>query len=334
MQPSTERSDPTNITVVVPCYNEVENVRASYEEIVEELGDLDIEVIYVDDGSSDGTLDVIRGLATQDSRVDFISFTRNFGFEAAFSAGYRYAGKSWVLHIDADQQFPAAEARVLIGKARQGYDAVFGVRTNRQDPLLRRWGTAVFHHIAQRVLKVEIPRGATAFRLVRTDLARRVVDLEVGTPYFMATVPQLTSRYTTVAVGHRARERGESKVGFRFLASHAVELFVGFTRRLPGVAAGFALGTAALCGLLAVGAGSGLISGAVVPAALFVVLAVLTAVLAVGVRYLVTVGAGQPRPRQFYIRETSLRERVDPADLLLEERPAAAPQPRRAEVAS
>ncbi|GAA1217857.1 glycosyltransferase family 2 protein [Prauserella alba] len=319
--------------MVVPCYNEVDNITASYEEIVEELGDLDLEVIYVDDGSADGSLDIIRGLTEQDPRVGFISFTRNFGFEAAFSAGYRYAAQPWVLHIDADQQFPAAEARVLIDEAQQGYDAVFGVRTNRQDPLLRRWGTAVFHHLAQRVLRVEIPRGATAFRLVRTDLARRVVDLELGTPYFMATVPRLTSRYTTVAVGHRARERGESKVGFRFLASHAVELFVGFTRRLPGVAAGLALGTAALCGLLAVAAGTGVIGGAAVPAALFVVLAVLTAVLAVGVRYLVTVGAGQPRPRQFYIRETSLHDRVDPADLLLDERPVA-PQPRRAEVTS
>lgn len=333
MEPDTECADITSITVVIPCYNEVDNVGASYEEIVDELGDLDLEVIYVDDGSTDGTLNIIRGLAEQDPRVDFISFTRNFGFEAAFSAGYRYAARSWVLHVDADQQFPAAEARVLIGEARQGYDAVFGVRTNRQDPLLRRWGTAVFHYLAQRVLKVEIPRGATAFRLVRTELARRVVDLEIGTPYFMATVPQLTSRYTTVAVGHRARERGESKVGFRFLASHAVELFVGFTRRLPGAAAGLALGTAALCGLLAVGAATGLIGVTATAAALFAVLAVITAVLAVGVRYLVSVGAGQPRPRQFYIRETSLRDRVDPADLLLDERPTA-PQPRRAEVAS
>nr|WP_253864089.1 glycosyltransferase family 2 protein [Prauserella halophila] len=323
----------TNITVVVPCYNEVANVSASYAEIVEEFSDVDLEIIYVDDGSSDGTLDIIRDLAEQDPRVDFMSFTRNFGFEAAFSAGYRYAAAPWVLHVDADQQFPAAEARVLIGEAERGYDAVFGVRTNRQDPMLRRWGTAVFHHLAQRVLKVEIPRGATAFRLVRTDLARRVVDLELGTPYFMATVPRLTGRYTTALVGHRARARGESKVGFRFLASHAVELFVGFTRRLPGVAAGLALGTAALCGLLAVAAASGLIGGAAVSAALFVVLAVLTAVLAVGVRYLVSVGSGQPRPRQFYIRETSLRDRVDPADLLLDEWPTA-PQPRRAEVAS
>ncbi|MFD6796640.1 MULTISPECIES: glycosyltransferase family 2 protein [Prauserella salsuginis group] len=311
----------------------MDNITASYEEIVEELGDIELEVIYVDDGSSDGSLDIIRGIAEQDPRVGFISFTRNFGFEAAFSAGYRYAAQPWVLHIDADQQFPAAEARVLIDEAQQGYDAVFGVRTNRQDPLLRRWGTAVFHYLAQRVLRVEIPRGATAFRLVRTDLARRVVDLELGTPYFMATVPRLTGRYTTVAVGHRARERGESKVGFRFLASHAVELFVGFTRRLPGVAAGLALGTAALCGLLAVGAAAGVVGGAAVPAAVFVVLAVITAVLSVGIRYLVTVGSGGPRPRQFYIRETSLCDRVDPADLLLDERQAA-PQPRRAEVAS
>jgi hypothetical protein len=305
------------ITVVIPCFNEVENVGPSYREITNELSEYQLDLLYVDDGSSDGTIDVIRELAAKDPRVRFISFTRNFGFEAAFSAGYRYAAQPWVLHIDADQQFPAAESKKLIEVAEKGYDAVFGIRTNRQDPRLRRWGTAAFHFIGRRILRIEIPEGATAFRLVRASLARTIVDLHLGTPYFLATVPRLTSRYTTVPVAHRARERGESKVGFGFLSSHAIELFVGFTRRLTTAASMSALLAAGIAVVAGITTATGLVHGAAAAVIIFALLGVELVVLSLTVRYLVVVGAGQPRPKLFYVREASFP--VEAADLLFGE---------------
>ena len=314
----------SGLSVVIPCFNEVDNVEPSYREITNELGHYSLEMFYVDDGSSDGTLEVIRRLAATDPRVRYLSFSRNFGFEAAFSAGYRYATKPWILHVDADQQFPAAEAEKLIEAAGQGNDAVFGVRTNRQDPRLRRWGTAAFHFLGRRVLRIEIPPGATAFRLVRAELARKIVDLRLGTPYFLATVPRLTSRYTCVQVAHRARERGESKVGFGFLASHAIELFVGFTRRLTTAASATALFAAGL-GVLAAGAATfGLLGASASAALLFALLSVVLVVLSLTVRYLVVVGAGQPRPRQFYVREANVL--VDADDRLFTPEDPAGPR--------
>ena len=305
------------LTVVIPCYNEADNVSPAYEEITTKLAGYDLELLFVDDGSTDATLAEVRRLADRDPRVGFISFTRNFGFEAAFSAGYRYARRPWVLHVDADQQFPAAEARKLIDVAETGYDAVFGVRTNRQDPLPRRWGTAAFHFIAGRVLRIELPRGATAFRLVRTSLARAIVDLRMGSPYFLATVPRLTSRYTTVSVGHRARARGKSKVGYRFLATHAIELFIGYTRRLATLASAGALVGAVLAALAALSAAAGLLTGAGALAAVFALIMLALLTLATAVRYLVAVGADRARPRLFYIREASFP--VDRAELLFGE---------------
>ncbi|MCR6481351.1 glycosyltransferase family 2 protein [Amycolatopsis sp. OK19-0408] len=312
------------LSVVIPCFNEVENIEPSYREITNELADYSLELFYVDDGSVDGTLDKIRALAHSDPRVRYVSFSRNFGFEAAFSAGYRYASRPWILHIDADQQFPAAEAGKLIAAAEAGNDAVFGVRTNRQDPLLRRWGTAAFHFLGRRVLRIEIPPGATAFRLVRAELARKIVDLRLGTPYFLATVPRLTSRYTCVQVAHRARERGKSKVGFGFLASHAIELFVGFTRRLTTAASVTAL-IAGVIGLLVAGtAAFGLLGAGVEAAVLTGLLGVLLLVSSLTVRYLVVVGAGQARPRQFYIREANVD--VDAEDRLFTPADPAGPR--------
>lgn len=311
MTDSTDSPARSGLTVVIPCFNEVDNVEPSYREILDELGTFDIEIVYVDDGSTDGTLEIIRQLAATDSRIQFISFTRNFGFEAAFSAGYRYASRPWILHIDADQQFPASEAHVLIAAAERGYDAVFGVRTNRQDPMLRRWGTAAFHFIGRKVLRIELPEGATAFRLVRSDLAREIVDLRLGTPYFLATVPRLTSQYTTVPVTHRPRIRGESKVGFGFLSAHAIELFVGFSRRLSTAASVSSLLSGLMALLLGAASAAGLLDAQAGATALLLLLAVVLVTLSLAVRHLVVLGAGQTRPRQFYIRESTLPLRDD-----------------------
>lgn len=316
----------TGLSVVIPCYNEVDNVEHVCAEVFAELGDLDLELIFVDDGSRDGTLDVVKRLADSDPRVRYISFTRNFGFEAAFSAGYRYASRPWILHLDADQQFPAAEARKLIEVAADGYDAVFGVRNDRKDPLVRRLGTGAFHFLAAKVLRIELPKDATAFRLVRTSLARAIVDLRLGTPYFLATVPRMTSRYTTVPVGHRARQRGESKVGIRWLAAHALSLFISVGRRLTTLASVTALFAGGLALLLALGVATGLVNPAASGTALFVLLATVFGILALTVRFLVAIAADQARPRMFYVREATVP--IDAEDLLFDTAEPALPAPR------
>ncbi|MGY0236301.1 glycosyltransferase family 2 protein [Longispora urticae] len=293
---------PFPLSVVVPCHNEEDNVGPCYAEIVAELGDCrPLQVLFVDDGSTDGTLDRIRALAADDPRVGYLSFSRNFGLEAAFSAGYLYAAQPWILHLDADLQFPPAEGLLLIARAREGYDAVFGVRPDRRDSGLRKLASLVHDRIARRVLGIQLPRGATCFRLVRTDLARRIVRMRLGTPYFLATVPRLTRAWTTVPTAHRPRVRGESKVSVRGLAKHSVELFVSYSDRLLTFAAvGCLLGAAvALAGFPGIGLALGL------------------AALAVVARYLVHLSRGGPRPPLFLVRETNLT--VAPADLLYPE---------------
>ncbi len=306
------------MTVVVPCFNEAENVEHAYREIVDELGGHDLEMLFVDDGSSDHTLELVRKLARTDPRVQYLSFTRNFGFEAAFSAGYRYASRPWILHIDADVQFPVAEAHKLVAIAESGQDAVFGVRETRHDPLVRRLGARAYHFVARRLLGIEIPPGATTFRLVRSELARTIVDLRLGTPYFLATVPRLTNRYATVPVAHRARQRGGSKLNLRWLMGHAMGLFVGFSNRLATVAAVLALVGAGIAGLAAVATAVGLVGTTAFAVVLLALVLVVLVALAVSLRQLVAVGSGQPRPALFYVREATVE--IDPADRLMTER--------------
>lgn len=301
------------LSVVIPCFNEQENVRPVYDEICQELAEYEsLEVLFVDDGSTDDTLSEVRCLAAQDSRVSYVSLTRNCGFEAAFSAGYRYAHHPWVLHLDADLQFPPSATHDLVAKARDGYDAVFGVRSTRQDSWRRRAASRLHEFVARRILGIRLPPGATAFRLVRADLARRIVDLGLGTPYFLATVPQLTSRWTTVTTPHRARLRGHSKVTFRELARHALGLFIGYSWRplQAGILVAFLSAVSFLGAMLAMMTGHsswGATLGAVGGMGCAGTLAVLCA-------YVMLLRRDQARPPQFLIAESNFSVRAE--DLL------------------
>jgi glycosyltransferase involved in cell wall biosynthesis len=305
---------PFTLSVVVPCLNEEENVALLYAEVVAELDRYDaLEILFVDDGSTDGTLARVRELAETDDRVSYLSFTRNFGLEAAFSAGYRYARHDWILHIDADLQFPPAEAHHLIVAAQAGYQAVFGIRVARKDRWVRRFSSRVHDLIARRLLGIELPAGATTFRLVRAALARRVVDLRLGTPYFLATIPKLTSSWTTVPTAHRAREHGEPKVRFAGLARHAVELFTSYSSRPMTAAVLTSLGAAGLAVAGAVLAAFG--AGRPAITLIAVALAGGLAAQSISGRYLVDVGRGQARVPLFLIGEANIE--VDEADRLM-----------------
>jgi glycosyltransferase involved in cell wall biosynthesis len=256
--------------------------------------------------------------------VSYLSFTRNFGIEAAFSAGYRYARNDWILHLDADLQFPPAEGRRLIETARAGHDAVFGIRVDRKDRWSRRAASRVHDLIARRLLGIELPAGATTFRLVRASLARRVVELRLGTPYFLATVPRLTRAWTTVPTEHRPRLRGEPKVRWRNLARHSVELFMSYSDRPMAAAI-----VACLLGALAAFTGLAVtLAGAPAAALLYLAAGIALSALAVMGRYLVHIGRGQPRPPLFLVRETNVA--VADADLIDPAGRAPAPPTRLA----
>lgn len=302
---------PFTLSVVVPCFNEEDNIGPVYHEVVAELDRYDaLEILFVDDGSTDTTLPTIRALAAVDRRVSFIALSRNFGIEPAFSAGYRYARHEWVLHLDADLQFPPAEAHRMIEAAQEHYDAVFGIRRDRRDGWLRRTSSRINDLLARRLLGIEIPAGATTFRLVRASLARRVVDLRLATPYFLATVPRLTDAWTTVPTAHRARARGAPKVRWWALAKHAVELYVSYSARsMTAAAVAGLLGALAACiGLLAIAADRPALGWLHVSAALGL------CTLALNSRYLVHLGRAAQRTPLFLVREANVP--IDPADLL------------------
>jgi glycosyltransferase involved in cell wall biosynthesis len=302
------------LTVVVPCLNEGQNINRAYSEITTALKEFDsLEILLVDDGSTDDTLAQIKKLAAADRRVRYLSLTRNFGLEAAQAAGYIYASQPWVTQIECDLQNPPSEIPKLLDAAADGYEVVFGIRVARQDPLWRQWGSRCQQWIARRVLGIDIPRGASTFRVMRSGVAKTLAGLRLGHPYTIAMVPMVGARYTCVPTEHRRRD-GRSRWRLSRLVGHSFELFIGYSWR-PLVFC-YLLGAVCLPAavVLAVLALTGLAtSNAVSIGALLMAATTLAAVALVG-RYLQRLMLDQRRSRPYYIREANLPVRRE--DLL------------------
>jgi polyisoprenyl-phosphate glycosyltransferase len=163
------------VSVVVPAYNEVENLPELYRQLLEEFAKLEaqLELLVVDDGSTDGTLDWLRAISHRDRRVKFISFSRNFGHQAAITAGMQRAAGDVLIIMDADLQHPPHVLPAMLERWREGYQVVRGTRVEREsDPWSKRlfaWG---YYRILDRLAKVKIPVDSGDFCL----LDRCVVD--------------------------------------------------------------------------------------------------------------------------------------------------------------
>ena len=302
----------SGLTVFVPCYNDGDTIRHTYAEIVAALGELpELEILLVDDGSRDGTLTQLRALAAADPRVRYLALSRNFGLEAAQAAGFRYASQPWTAQLDSDLQNPPAEIWKLLAAAAGGdYDVVFGVRQDRQDPLLRRWGSLAQRWLARRGFGIDLPPGASTFRVIRTGVARTLADLRLGTPYFIAMGSLVGARYTCVPTAHRA-DGGRSRWRVSRLVGHSFELLFGYSwRPLNGsylVAAAGGLAALAVAGLSLAGLVPAAVAGAT---ALLLAAATLGTVALVG-RYLYRSMLDHRRTRPYYVREGNLELRPE-----------------------
>ncbi len=162
-------------TVAVPVFNEVESLPELYQrvrEVMETLGE-DWELILVDDGSTDGSTDIIQDLAKKDSHVRPVIFARNFGHQIALTAGLDYSRGEAVIVMDADLQDPPEVFPELIGKWREGYEVVYAVRKHRQgETFFKKLTASLFYRLINRITDVNLPLDAGDFRL----LDRKVVD--------------------------------------------------------------------------------------------------------------------------------------------------------------
>ena len=232
-QPSSGHAPARDLSVVIPVYNEVDNVRRLFEEIQGALAgqDLDYEVIFVDDGSQDGSFAVLQELAATDSRIVVIRFRRNFGQTAAFAAGFGQATGQIIVTMDADGQNDPADIPALLEKLDEGYDVVNGWRQDRQDHFLfRRLPSKIANTLITRSSGVRLNDRGCSLRAFRSavveelhlygEMHRFIPEMVHFAGFTMAEVP----------VSHRPRVAGNSKYGlsrtFRVILDLITVLFL------------------------------------------------------------------------------------------------------------
>ncbi len=171
------------ISIIVPCYNEEEAMPLFYDEIIKTastFSNVDFEFIFVNDGSRDKTLEVARDLAKKDKRVRYISFSRNFGKEAAMLAGLEYSVGDYVAIMDADLQDPPSMLHDMYdGIKNEGYDCVATRRVNRKgEPVIRSFFAKCYYKLINKISDTEIVDGARDYRLMSRQMVDSILSLK------------------------------------------------------------------------------------------------------------------------------------------------------------
>lgn len=233
------------LSVVVPCFNEEEVLPKTHPRLIEVLETLPVhafELIYVDDGSRDATLDVLRGIQRADARVRVVVLSRNFGQQMALTAGLQNAAGDAVVVMDADLQDPPEVIREMVDRWRQGVDVAYGTRIERRgDSLSRQAVASVFYRFLNRLADIDIPLNTGEFRL----MDRAVVDAVVAMPerdrLTRGMVAWTGFRQEPVFFDRPTRAAGETKWPLRNMVSLATDGILSFSLAPLRLATGLGL---------------------------------------------------------------------------------------------
>jgi dolichol-phosphate mannosyltransferase len=224
-------SAPT-LSIVSPMYNEAEGIAEFVRQVhaaVDPVG-VSWELVLVNDGSRDASLQVATGLAANDPVVRVVSFSRNFGHEAASSAGLRYARGQAVVLIDSDLQDPPGVIPEMFAKWREGFEVVYGVRSKRnEETLLKKVTSWAFYRLMRRLAKIDLPKDTGDFRL----MDRKVVDAFNALPernrFVRGMICWTGFRTTGVPFVRAPRFAGKTKYNYVKLVRLAIDSFTGVT---------------------------------------------------------------------------------------------------------
>jgi len=224
------------LSIVVPCHNEGEVLPTTHTKLTKLLNYLislgkfsNYELIYVDNGSTDNTLDVLKKIFEHDHCVRIISLRRNFGFQGSISAGLFHVRGDAVVTLDADLQDPPEKIEEMISWFERGYDLVLGVRADRSaDSFLKRFFSENYYRL-MRLMGVEIVYNHGDFRLMERSLAQELNNLPERNRFIRAMLLKMESRYATVAYERKPRTAGQSKFDIRSLISLSLDGIVSFS---------------------------------------------------------------------------------------------------------
>ena len=232
------------LSVIVPCYNEEENIKDFYVELLKNTSffvkrGIEIEILYVDDGSKDHTVDEVKELREKDDRVRLISFSRNFGKESAMYAGLEKSKGDYVVIMDADLQDPPALLPDMFSAIDEGYDSVATRRVSRKgEPPVRSFFARCFYRLMKKISKTEIMDGARDYRLMTRQMVDAILQMSEYNRFTKGIYGWVGFRTKWLEFENIERAKGETKWNFWKLFLYSVEGITAFST-VPLVIASF-----------------------------------------------------------------------------------------------
>ena len=223
------------VTLIVPCYNEEASLPIFYDavcEVADSLPQYAITLLLVNDGSKDRTLSIMRGLAEQDARVQYVSFSRNFGKEAAMYAGFCNAKGDYVAVMDADMQDPPSLLPQMLEILESGeYDSVATRRVTREgEPPIRSFFARMFYKIINKISDADIVDGARDFRLMRREMVDAIVSMGEYNRFSKGIFGWIGFRTKWLPYKNVERVAGETKWNFWGLFKYSIDGIVNFSQ--------------------------------------------------------------------------------------------------------
>lgn len=228
-----ERKNNKMISIIVPCYNEEEGIEKFYIEtkkVIDQINnEYDYELLFIDDGSKDETLSKVKKLKQDDKNIRIISFSRNFGKEAAMYAGLENFIGDYVVIMDADLQNDPRIILDMINGIKEGYDVVTTCRNRKGESIVKSLFSRIFYGVMGKVGAIKIRQGAQDYRMMTRKVAESIVMLKEYNRFSKGIFNWVGFNVKYLEVENRTRANGKSKWNFRKLFSYAIDGITSFT---------------------------------------------------------------------------------------------------------
>lgn len=221
----------TQISIILPVYNEEANISEVYKRVTASLAPLNksFEIVFINDGSHDGTHEAISHLVKKDSHVKLINFTRNYGHQSAVTAGLDHVTGEYIAILDADLQDPPEVLPQFFAQLDKGYDVVYAIRQNRKEGFIKKFAYSTFYRLLKMVSSIDIPLDSGDFCVMRLRVAKTMQTLPERNRFVRGIRSWVGYKQIGLAYDRSERSRGESKYTFSKLMQLAIDGILSFS---------------------------------------------------------------------------------------------------------
>lgn len=223
------------ISVVIPCYNEEEVIETTYQkmnEVMKEMSEYEYELIFVNDGSKDKTLEKLESICNNDSNSKIVNFARNFGHQIAITAGLDFATGDYIVFIDADLQDPPEIIPEMVARLEEGYNVAYGKRKKRKGETIFKKATAkAFYRVLKYFSDVDIPVDTGDFRVIDKKVAEVLRNLKEKDRFIRGLVSWSGFKQIAVEFERQERKAGETKYSLKKMVKLSLDGILSFSSK-------------------------------------------------------------------------------------------------------